>query len=419
MTKYFIKGGKKICGEIKIQGAKNSVLPILSACVINSGEIILKNCPNISDVDNTIKILESLGCLVKREKNTLIIDSKNLNSYTISEELARETRSSVIFMGGLLARNKKVIMTKPGGCKLGDRPIDIHVDAFKKMGAKINFIDNKIICECDKLKGANIELRFASVGATQNIIIASCLSHGTTKILNAAREPEIIDLQNFLNKLGAKIYGAGTSEIYIHGVKKLNNNCEYKIMPDRIVAASYIAASIITSGDILIKNIIPSHLSIDTFLKLNCTCKIYRDKIYLKAPEIIKPIDYLYTGTYPKFTTDLQSQFLSVLSSANGTSIIHEKIFEARNKNINELEKLGADIKTDQNLNKFIIQGVKELKPCKNLVTHDLRSGVGLIIACLKVDGECLIKDDKDFIKRGHQNISKDLTKLCADIKSL
>ncbi|MDR1150586.1 MAG: UDP-N-acetylglucosamine 1-carboxyvinyltransferase [Clostridiales bacterium] len=419
MTKYFIKGGKKICGEIKIQGAKNSVLPILAACILNYGEITLKNCPEISDVDNTLKILELLGCKIIREKNILIINSRNLDSSNIPENLACEMRSSIVFMGSLLSRNKKVIITKPGGCKLGDRPIDLHIDALIKMGANIKFIENKIICVCDKLKGCVINLKFASVGATQNIILAACLANGMTKIINAAREPEIIDLQNFLVKMGAKVYGAGTNEIYIFGVKNLSKNFEYKIMPDRIIASSYLVASAITKGDILINNITPAHLPLNYFLKIGCMVKIHKNKVFLQAPENIKPIDYLETDVYPGFPTDLQSQFLSLLSVANGKSIIKEKIFNERYKNIFELKKINADIKISEDKKKFIINGVKNLKSSNNLITHDLRGGVGLVLVSLFIKGECVINDEKDFIKRGHENIVRDLNKLSADIKIL
>jgi UDP-N-acetylglucosamine 1-carboxyvinyltransferase len=415
MGKYLIRGGKKISGVLKIEGSKNSILPILAASILNSGKSIIHNCPIITDVDITLKILRHIGCKVsinKKEK-TVIINSSKINSYSVPEDLVRELRSSIIFMGSILSRMKKVNISYPGGCELGKRPIDFHIAALKKLGAKITEKNKTLICDGENLKSGKIKLKFPSVGATQNIILASVLTKGTTEIINAAKEPEIIDLVNFLKKMGADIYGDGTKRIIINGVKKLND-VEHEVIPDRIVATTYLIAAAITKGNILLENIIPEHLPIESLKKIGCFIKIYKDKIYLRAPDKLKAIN-IRTKPYPGFPTDLQAPFLSLLCLAEGKSIIKEKIFESRNKHIPELIKMGANIKIKSNNKTFILDGVKKLHGA-NLISKDLRGGAALILASLAAEGISTI-EDKDYISRGYEKIHKKLNKLGADIK--
>lgn len=330
------------------------------------------------------------------------------------KNLVQKMRSSIIFMGSILSRLKKIKINYPGGCSLGNRPIDLHLNALKQLGVKVFDDKENIICEAKNLKPRTIKLKFPSVGATQNIILASVFIKGTTKIINPAREPEITDLQNFLKKMGADISGAGTDQIIINGVKKLCNNIEYKIIPDRIVAGTFLLAAAITHGKLEIKNIIPYHLPLINFLQLGCEIKLSPHTIFLNAPNKILPIKKLITKPYPGFPTDLQAQFLSVLALADGKSFVQEKIFDARNKHIPELIKAGAQIKILKNNSDFIIKGVKKFHGC-NLISKDLRGGAALILAGLAAEGQTIIHD-QNFIPRGYENIASDLNNLGAQI---
>ena len=413
MGKYFITGQKKIDGSINLIGSKNSALPILAATLLNSGENIIHNCPDISDTHTAMQILKYLGCKVKYQNHTAIINSSSLNKFIMPKNLVKKMRSSIIFMGSLLSRLKKIKINYPGGCSLGNRPIDLHLNSLKKLGVKIFDDQENIICEAKNLKPTTIKLKFPSVGATQNIILASIFIKGETKIINPAREPEIIDLQNFLKKMGANINGAGTNQITITGVKKLNNT-EHTIIPDRIVAGTFLLAAIITHGQIQIKKIIPHHLPLINFLQLGSEINLFKNTIFLKAPKKINPIKKLITKPYPGFPTDLQAQFVSVLSLAHGKSFVQEKIFDARNKHIQELIKTGAKIKILKDNSSFIINGVKKIY-ASDLISKDLRGGAALILAGLAAQGQTIVHD-QNFISRGYENISRDLNNLGAQI---
>jgi len=417
MAKYLITGGKKISGVLNLSGSKNSALPILAASILNSGESIIHNCPDIADTRVAIKILEHLGCKINFKDHTVIINSCDINKFDVPDDLVKKMRSSIIFMGALLSRLKKAEISYPGGCCLGKRPIDLHIDSLKKLGAIIFEDGENIICEAKNLKACEIKLKIPSVGATQNIILASVFIKGETKIINAAREPEIIDLQNFLNKIGAKIKGAGTNEIIITGVKKLNNNIEHKIIPDRIVAGTFLISAAVTKGQIEIKNVIPNHLPLINFLQTGCKIKTSRNKIYLKAPDFIRSIKKLETKIYPGFPTDLQAQFVLLLALSTGKSLVQEKIFEARNKHIQELIKMGAKIKILEDKSSFFITGVKKIHGAE-LISKDLRGGAALILAGLAAEGKTIVHDN-NFITRGYENIEQNLKNLGADIKYL
>jgi UDP-N-acetylglucosamine 1-carboxyvinyltransferase len=416
LGKYIINGDNKLSGVAKINGSKNSILPILAATILNSGESIVHDCPNIKDVDITIKILKHIGCRVSIKKinktQTVIINSSQINSCVIPISLVTEMRSSIIFMGSLLARMKNVTISYPGGCKLGHRPIDFHIKALEKLGAKFTEENKVISCSGKNMKATKVKLNFPSVGATQNIILASVFINGTTEIINAAREPEIIDLENFLKKMGANINGAGTKRITIRGVKKLHN-VEHKVIPDRIVAGTYLAAAAITRGNILLENVIASHLPINCFQQIGCVIKTYKDKIYLRGPDYIKSIN-IKTAPYPGFPTDLQAPFSSILCVAADKSIIKEKIFESRNKHIAELLKMGAKITTKNN-RIFTIHGVKKLHGA-DVISKDLRGGAALILAALAAEGKSTVYDN-NYISRGYEKIHRDLKQLGADIK--
>lgn len=414
MGKYVINGGKTLKGDIFISGAKNSVLPILAGAVLNEGTTVLKNVPMLLDTYVAIDILKSLGCFIKIEKNKLTIDSSNINKTEVPKELVSKMRSSIIFLGSLIARFKKAKISYPGGCKLGKRPIDFHINAFKLLNIDIEEKEN-IIATAKDIKGNIIELPFASVGATQNIMLVSVFAEGETIIKNCAKEPEMIDLQNFLNKMGASISGAGTDTIKIKGVKYLKKYVEHTIMPDRIEAGTFLCLACCNGGEITVKNVIPSHLKFLTDLleKLGCEIEIGESFIKLERKGDIKNIDFLETAPYPLFPTDLQPQIMAVLCLAKGSSILKENIFEARNKHIEELNKMGANIKEDKNI--FFIDGIEEFN-CAKVFAKDLRGGACIIMAGLCAKGETTVFGS-EYINRGYENLDKKLKNLGADIK--
>ena len=412
MSMYVISGEVKLNGEINVSGSKNSALPIIAGCILNGGVTTLYNVPNIKDTNGMFDILSDLGCKVKKKGKKIIIDSGNINKFQIDEVMMSKMRSSVIVAGALLARFKKAIFSYPGGCEIGARPIDLHINGFKKLGINIDESTGYIVCKCDKIVPAEIQLDFPSVGATENLILASVFSDGDTIIRNVAMEPEIVDLQNFLNKMGAKVSGAGSNVIKITGVKRLKE-ISYNIMPDRIEAGTFLAYTAMTGGKIKLNNINIEHI-LPVVSKLEeAGCKIMKEKheIVLEAPRRIKAVD-IQTLPYPGFPTDMQSIFLSMLSVARGTSLIVENIFENRFKCVPELVKMGAHIAVSGS--SAIVKGTRKLIG-KNVVATDLRGGAALVGAGLRAKGITYI-DNCDFIERGYENLEYKLKTLGVDI---
>ena len=412
MQSYIIEGGRKLEGEVEVSGSKNASLPILAATILNEGITKLYNVPEIRDTKITQEILKFLGCTVKKNKGKIEINSKNISKKEIPEHLMHQMRSTVILAGAILGRFKEVTFSYPGGCDIGARPIDLHLKSFEKLG--INIVENAgfIICKCDKIVGANIDLDFPSVGATENIILASVYAEGTTNITNAAMEPEIVDLSNCLNKMGAKIEGAGTSNIKITGVKKLKD-ISYNIMPDRIEAGSLLCMVAATGGKINLKNVITDNIS-PLITKLEETgCRIAKGKneIYLEAPKKLRAVD-IKTMPYPGFPTDMQSVFASMLTVAKGTSVVIENIFENRYKFMSELKKMGAKITIEGKT--AIIKGVRKLSGAK-VVSTDLRGGAALVVAGLIARGKTQITNI-EYILRGYEGLDKKLRKMGANI---
>lgn len=415
LEKIIINGSKKLNGEISIQGAKNSVLPILVATLLVEGVSVIHNCPIISDVDATIKILRYLGCRVLREGHTITVDSTAVNKSDVPDELMREMRSSIVFLGGILGRMGRAVLSTPGGCEIGLRPIDLHLSSMQQFGAIITNENGNIICSAENgLKGTRITLSFPSVGATENIILAATLAKGTTVITNAAREPEISDLADFLNRCGAKIHGAGDSTITIEGVKKLSAT-EHSIIPDRIVASTYLIATAVTNGEICIKNIIPSHIgpTIQPLREAGCHIVVSGHQVYLSAPPRLKRIRIIRTLPHPGFPTDVQAQMMALTAVAEGTSVIVENIFESRFKHIGELIRFGAKISVEGRV--AVIEGIKKLSGA-NVRSTDLRGGSAMIIAGLCSEGTTEISDIH-HIDRGYEAPETVLTSLGADIK--
>ena len=415
MGKYIIKGGNKLNGEVFISGAKNAVLPILASTVLNSGICILKNVPMLLDTFVAMDILRDLGCKVTYGENTVVINSKDMNKTNVKEELVKKMRSSIIFLGAIISRFKEASISYPGGCNLGKRPIDFHLEAFKKLGIKIDDNQNLIKASVNEIKENIIDLPFASVGATQNIILASIFVKGKVVIKNCAKEPEIIDMVNFLRKMGANIYGEGTNTITINGVENLKDMVEYTVMPDRIEAGTFLCMSAITNGNIKVNGIVPHYLSslIDILEQIGCEIIKSKESIKIKNSKNLKCIDFLETKPYPYFATDLQPQIMALLSTLDGISVIKENIFEARNKHIPELNKMGCNIVEDNNI--FIINGVNSLIG-RNVFAKDLRGGAGLITAGLFAEGETVV-DGACYINRGYEYLDKKLSILGADIK--
>ena len=412
MSSYVIEGGKKLEGEVRISGSKNSSLPIIAATILNGGVSKLYNVPKIHDTQMMFEILKELGCEVKKSSNKVVIDSSKLNKYEISENLMREMRSSVILAGALVGKVHKALFSYPGGCDIGTRPIDLHMKGFEKLGIKINENYGNISCTCDRIESAKIDLDFPSVGATENIILASCLAEGTTIISKAAMEPEIVDLQNFLNKMGANISGAGTNIIEIKGVKKLKD-VSYNIMPDRIEAGTYLCAGAITGGNIKLIDVVPEHVipAITKLEEAGCTIDVKATTIELKAPKRLKPID-IKTMPYPGFPTDMQSIFTAITTTAKGTSIIIENIFENRYKYVQELVRMGAKVTIEGRT--AVVKGTRKLHGASVKAT-DLRGGAAMVIGGLAAKGKTTVNEIK-YILRGYEDFDKKLRNLGAKI---
>lgn len=415
MLKYVINGGKKMQGEVANSGSKNSALPILATAILNPNKVTFYNVPNIDDIKTTIKILRFLGCKINREYDKITILSSSIKKTEIPEELMHRCRSTVILAGAIIGRFKNAIFSFPGGCNIGARPIDLHIKSMKQLGISFEEKNNKIICRARSIKGAKINLEFPSVGATENIILASVYSNGITHIYNAAREPEITDLANCLNKMGAKVYGAGTNKITIIGVNKLHS-INYRIMPDRIEAGTLLCSAVITNGKIkLLKTNPKSLLNVLYTLKdLGCKISISNNDILLSAPKTIKPIS-IETKPYPGFPTDLEPIFTTVLTKANGTSKVKENIFESRFEFCKELNKMGANIDIDDSGTEITIYGMNKIKG-NTVKSKDLRGGASLVLAGLIAEGVTTV-EDADYILRGYENLDRKLKTLGADIK--
>lgn len=413
MAEYIIEGGKKAEGEVTISGSKNASLPIIAATILNRGKTTLYNVPNIHDTQMMFEILRKFGGKITKKNNKVIVDTSNINSYEIPEDLMRQMRSSVIIVGALLGRYKKATFSYPGGCDIGTRPIDLHLKAFEKLGININKNYGNITCSCDKILGEKIDLEFPSVGATENTILASCLGEGKTTITNAAREPEIIDLQNFLNKMGAKIQGAGSSKIEIEGVKKLRD-ISYSIMSDRIEAGTFLCMAAMTNGNMLLKNVKSENIIpvIDKLEEAGCIIQTQNNEIKIKGPKRLKAVD-IKTMPYPGFPTDMQSIFSTALSTARGTSMVVENIFESRYKYTQELIRMGAKITVEGKT--AVIKGVRKLYGTTVKAT-DLRGGAAMVLAGISAKGRTTV-ENIEYILRGYEKFDEKVRNLGINIK--
>jgi UDP-N-acetylglucosamine 1-carboxyvinyltransferase len=413
LNKIMVEKSPPLRGNVRISGAKNSALPILAASLLGTEDIILEDVPKLKDVEVISEVLSSLGAKVEfLDKGIIKINSKDINNYETPYELMSKMRASFLVMGPLLTRLGKTKTSLPGGCAIGTRPIDLHLKGFRALGAEIDVDHGNIGAYADKLVGDRIYLDFPSVGATENIMMAAVMAEGETIIDNAAMEPEIVDLANFLNKFGADIKGAGTSSIRIKGVKELGG-ATHSVIPDRIEAGTFMVAAAITKGDILVENVITSHIKPVIAKLREAGCQVYEngDKVRVIGADEIKSVD-IKTLPYPGFPTDMQAQFMSLMSISKGTSVIIETVFENRFMHVDELKRMGADIKIDGR--SAIIQGVDNLMSAPVKAT-DLRAGAALVLAGLVSDGVTEIGDIY-HIDRGYDNIEEKLTKLGAKI---
>lgn len=407
MSRLLITGGRSLKGTIKVPGAKNTVLPILAATIISGKQSVIEDCPRIKDVELTIEILKDLGCKVWWENDRLFVDSSGVQKTKIKEELMDKMRSSIILTGAILARMGEVETTYPGGCELGLRPIDLHIKAFKEMGAAVTEKHGYLKFKGSRLKGREIHLDFPSVGATENIMLAASSIKGKTRIINAAKEPEIEDLKEFLCKMGVSVKGAGTSVVEIMGTDHFYD-VTHKVIPDRIVASTYMAAGAITGGDITLENVNYDHLSAvsSVFSSMGAKITKYPDsRVRITAPERLVNTGPVRTSPYPGFPTDAQSIVMSVLSVSAGTGMVVENIFDGRFRHAEELKKMGADITVDSRC--AVIKGVDNLYGAR-VNAPDLRSGAGLVVAGLCAKGVTEISNIH-YIERGYEDIVRDL----------
>jgi len=413
LEKLVIEGGRPLSGAIKIHGAKNAALPILAAGMMADGIIEIHNVPDLSDIQTMLGILRSLECRTEHQDDIVTVNTSTANSHHIPESLMSQMRSSIFLMGPLLARFGKVQVYQPGGCAIGERKIDLHLKGLTALGAQIEESGNTIVCTADELRGAEIVLDFPSVGATENIMMAAAMANGLTTISNAAREPEIQDLQNFLNAMGANIIGAGTDTITIEGVSELTP-CTYRIIPDRIVAGTMMIAAAVTRGNVTLENVCPAHLTsaIHVLKRAGVQIAINDDIINISSLARPKAVERIVTSPHPSFPTDLQSQIMVLMSLADGLSILKETVFESRFKHVDELSRMGADIRLD--LNSAFVKGVPRLYGATVEAT-DLRAGAALVIAGLAAQGTTVI-EQIHHIDRGYDRIELMLSRLGANI---
>jgi len=415
MDKFIINGGKKLAGDVKISGAKNAILPIMTATLLTKGRSILHNVPHLNDIKMMAHVLRVLGARVEYENETLYIDTTHADYYEAPYELVSKMRASIYVLGPLLASCGKARVSFPGGCAIGTRPVDLHLKIMEALGTSIEIEHGYINATCKQLMGTKFRFEKVSVGATANAIMAAVLAKGITDIHNVAKEPEIGDLIDFLNLMGAKIEGKDTSHLKIKGVDKLSA-VETSMMPDRIEAGTFLIAGAITGSKISISNCVPEHIQslLDRLIQAGCNLKINNDKIVLNPPTKILPLN-IVTYPYPDFPTDLQAQFMALMTLANGESRIEDTIFPDRLMHVAELNRLDADISLEKHI--AVVKGVNELSGAKVMAT-DLRASAALVLAGLAANGETTISRIY-HIDRGYDRIESKLQKIGADIRRI
>ena len=416
MSYYEIQGGRPLYGTLAVHGAKNSVLPILAACLLVPGQCVLHNCPDLSDVSATLDILRLLGCRADREGDSVVIDASSLTRWNIPEHLMREMRSSVTFLGALLARLGEAELSYPGGCELGPRPIDLHLAALRALGAEILEEQGALVCRRGTLRGREICLAVPSVGATENAVLAACGCPGVTTIVGVAREPEIADLQGFLQAAGARVTGAGTSTIEVEGCADLHP-VEYRVMGDRIAAATYLCGCAAAGGEVELTGVSPDTLTavLTCLEEAGCALHTGPDQIVLASRALLRGISPVRTAPYPGFPTDAQAILMAALAGGEGATLFEENIFDSRYRHVDELRRMGADIQIAGRA--AMVSGVGRLHGAAVRST-DLRGGAALVVAGLGAEGITQVGELR-HIRRGYQALDKNLSALGADIREI
>ena len=414
MDTYIVEGGEKLYGRVRAQSAKNSVLPLLAATVLTDEQVKIRGVPNINDAENMLRILTEVGCNIKRQKSCVIIDSSNAVSHEIPQRLTKELRSSVFMLGSVLTRFRRAKISYPGGCDIGLRPIDLHLSGLKRLGVQIVEEGGFIECRADKLVGAEILLDFPSVGATENIILAAVKAEGITVIRNSAKEPEIIDLQNFLNAMGARVRGAGSGTVVVEGVKRLHG-VEYTPIGDRIEGGTFLIACAVCGGEIELSGVREENITalLHKLRENGCKIDIKNDKIILRSDGKLCAADLVETMPFPGFPTDLQAQYSALCCTARGTTIVVENLFETRYKYVAELKRMGADVTVRGRT--AVIRGVERLHGAR-VTAGDLRGGASLVVAALGAEGKSEIVE-LSHIDRGYADFEGKLRKLGAKIR--
>lgn len=407
MASLMIEGLHRLNGAVSIHGAKNSALPVLAATLLANGTSEIHNCPALSDVEASVAILRCLGCRVDCRDHCVTVDASGLCQSEIPDQLMREMRSSIVFLGAIVARMGRASMSFPGGCELGPRPIDIHLSALSKLGVSIQEERGRLHCQVpDRLRGANITLSFPSVGATENVLLAAVLAEGTTVIVNAAREPEICDLCDYLIGCGAHITGAGEGSITIEGVPSLTG-CRHRVIPDRIETATYMAAAAVTGGSLMLRQVNPEHVAavFPAFEETGCRLSVWKDELLISAPARLRRIKTVRTMPYPGFPTDAQAPVMAMTCVADGTSVFIENIFENRYKHASELLRMGARIKVEGRV--AVVEGVPVLSGAP-VDSTDLRGGAALVVAALAAEGETEVTG-LHHLDRGYEALEEGL----------
>ncbi len=416
MEQYVIKGGHPLHGEVEIGGAKNAALAILAAAIMTDETVTIDNLPNVRDINVLLQAIEEIGAHVERvDVHKVKINGSFIQDVVVDNEFIRKIRASYYLIGALLGKYKKAEVALPGGCDIGSRPIDLHIKGFRAMGAEVDIAYGHVKAEAKQLNGTHIYLDKVSVGATINIMMAAAMADGKTVIENAAKEPHVVDVANFLNSMGANIRGAGTDVIRIVGVEKLHKT-EYSVIPDQIEAGTFMFAAAATGGDIVVKNVIPKHLEATSAKLLEVGCKVEEmdDSVRVIAPEKLTHTQ-VTTLPYPGFPTDMQPQMAVVLGIAEGTSTVTESIFENRFKYVDELTRMGANIKVESNI--AIIGGVSQYTGAR-VNAPDLRAGAALVIAGLAAEGITVV-DDIYYIERGYEDLDRKFRQLGANIEKV
>lgn len=416
MSELRVTGGCRLSGEVNIHGAKNSALPILAAAVLVPGVSVIHNCPRLSDVSASLAILRHLGCKTQQQEDTVTVDATALSRWDVPDVLMREMRSSVIFLGAILARLGRAELSLPGGCELGPRPIDLHLAAMKRLGATIDQGAGGLSCTAQKLDGHEICLNLPSVGATENCMLAACGAQGVTVVRNAAREPEIVDLQSFLNAAGARVSGAGTSVLRVEGGRRLHS-VEHTVIGDRIAAATYLLAAACAGGDVRVRGADPRHLSgvLSVLEEAGCRVSTGPEQVRLVQTGPLSGTRQIYTAPYPGFPTDAQAPVMAALAVGTGSTMFVENMFESRYRHVDELARMGADIRVEGRV--ALVRGVSRLHGCA-LRAADLRGGAALTLAALGAEGESVITG-LHHIDRGYQDLELGLASLGASIRRM